>query len=112
MVIASFETVAGLSAATPYVCLALKTVSRHFHHIKNAISDQLSQMKKTVGDGLCSSTTVSRAFDANATSSSGVKSGGGGFFAPQQPVWRPQRGLPERAIAVLKTWLFEHFLHP
>ncbi|KAK1409937.1 hypothetical protein QVD17_36468 [Tagetes erecta] len=114
MVIASFETVAGLSAATPYVCLALKTVSRHFHHVKNVISDQLSQMKKTMGEGLCSnSATVSRAFDANyATSTSGVKSGGGGFFAPQQPVWRPQRGLPERAIAVLKTWLFEHFLHP
>lgn len=42
------------------------------------------------------------------------KSGGGSaaFFASQQPVWRPQRGLPERAISVLKTWLFDHFLHP
>ncbi|KAF0911700.1 hypothetical protein E2562_011700 [Oryza meyeriana var. granulata] len=26
--------------------------------------------------------------------------------------WRPQRGLPERAVAVLRAWLFEHFLHP
>ncbi|MFS8011746.1 putative transcription factor Homeodomain-TALE-BEL family [Helianthus anomalus] len=114
MVISSFETVAGLSAATPYVCLALKAVSRHFHHVKNVISEQLSQMRKTVGEGLCSSSTVSKAFDANATSTSRIKSGGGsaGFFVPQQPVWRPQRGLPERAIAVLKTWLFDHFLHP
>ncbi|CAI8612713.1 unnamed protein product [Vicia faba] len=30
----------------------------------------------------------------------------------QQPVWRPQRGLPERAVSVLRAWLFEHFLHP
>ncbi|KAI3799369.1 hypothetical protein L1987_34663 [Smallanthus sonchifolius] len=115
MVISSFETVAGLNAATPYVCLALKAVARHFHHVKNVISKQLSQMRKTVGEGLCSSTTISRAFDANATSTSGVKSYGGGaagFFVPQQPAWRPQRGLPERAIAVLKTWLFDHFLHP
>jgi hypothetical protein len=26
--------------------------------------------------------------------------------------WRPQRGLPERSVSVLKTWLFENFLHP
>jgi len=34
----------------------------------------------------------------------------------QHPVdnypWRPQRGLPERAVAVLRAWLFDHFLHP
>lgn len=26
--------------------------------------------------------------------------------------WRPQRGLPERSVNVLRAWLFEHFLHP
>ncbi|KAJ6309724.1 hypothetical protein OIU76_014624 [Salix suchowensis] len=26
--------------------------------------------------------------------------------------WRPRRGLPERAVSVLRAWLFEHFLHP
>jgi hypothetical protein len=26
--------------------------------------------------------------------------------------WRPQRGLPERAVSILRAWLFEHFLHP
>lgn len=123
MVISSFETVAGLSAATPYVCLALKAVSRHFHFVKDVISEQLLQMRKMVGEGLSSSTTTSsKVFDANATSTSRLKSidqrfnksGGGaaGFFTSPQPVWRPQRGLPERAIAVLKTWLFDHFLHP
>ncbi|RVW73249.1 BEL1-like homeodomain protein 1 [Vitis vinifera] len=30
----------------------------------------------------------------------------------QQNVWRPQRGLPERSVSVLRAWLFEHFLHP
>lgn len=30
----------------------------------------------------------------------------------QQHAWRPQRGLPERAVSVLRAWLFEHFLHP
>ncbi|GAU36968.1 hypothetical protein TSUD_57460 [Trifolium subterraneum] len=44
------------------------------------------------------------------------KSGGNSnvdFVEPQQQhVWRPQRGLPERSVAILKAWLFEHFLHP
>ncbi|KAL8259176.1 hypothetical protein R6Q59_027129 [Mikania micrantha] len=30
----------------------------------------------------------------------------------QHNAWRPQRGLPERSVSVLRAWLFEHFLHP
>ncbi|KAI3822807.1 hypothetical protein L1987_10405 [Smallanthus sonchifolius] len=119
MVISSFETVAGLTSATPYVSLALKSVSRHFHFVKNAISEQLTQMKKAFED-LCSPT---KTFDANNTTDSvrsmdhnfqrhGKSSGETGIFGNQQPVWRPQRGLPERAVSVLKAWLFDHFLHP
>ncbi|KAJ0670649.1 putative transcription factor Homeodomain-TALE-BEL family [Helianthus annuus] len=119
MVISSFETVAGLATATPYVSLALKSVSRHFHFVKNAISEQLTQMKKTFDD-LCS---PSKTFDANNATDSlrsmehslqrhGKSSSGTGFLGNQQPVWRPQRGLPERAVSVLKAWLFDHFLHP
>lgn len=33
------------------------------------------------------------------------------FGMMRQP-WRPQRGLPETAVSVLRAWLFEHFLHP
>ncbi|KAG0472663.1 hypothetical protein HPP92_014520 [Vanilla planifolia] len=29
-----------------------------------------------------------------------------------QHPWRPQRGLPERSVSILRAWLFEHFLHP
>lgn len=127
MVISSFETVAGLSSATPYVSLALKSLSRHFHFVKTAISEQLTQMKKTFDD-LCSPTigaSSSKQFDTNTTDSlsqlkamdhnfqrHGKSSGGTGIFGNQQPVWRPQRGLPERAVSVLKAWLFDHFLHP
>ncbi|KAF5930992.1 hypothetical protein HYC85_031865 [Camellia sinensis] len=88
MVVSSFESVAGLSAATPYISLALKTVSKHFRCLKNAISDQLSFSKQKSAGGNLS------------------------FFDAQQHIWRPQRGLPERSVAVLRAWLFEHFLHP
>ncbi|XP_076909383.1 BEL1-like homeodomain protein 8 [Bidens hawaiensis] len=114
MVVSSFETVAGLTSATPYVSLALKSVSRHFQFVKNAISEQLAQMKKTFED-LCS---PSRTFDANNATDSlrsmehGFQRHGKSSDGIQHPVWRPQRGLPERAVSVLKAWLFDHFLHP
>ena len=123
MVVSSFESVAGLSAATPYVSLALKTVSRHFRFLKNAISDQLRTIKKALGEDLSSPSTgaCTSAGDARSPrlkfmnqSFPKHKPGGAnlGFLEPQQHVWRPQRGLPERAVAILRAWLFEHFLHP
>ncbi|VAH87350.1 unnamed protein product [Triticum turgidum subsp. durum] len=35
-----------------------------------------------------------------------------GMMQQPQHAWRPQRGLPESAVSVLRAWLFEHFLHP
>ncbi|XP_017701834.2 BEL1-like homeodomain protein 3 [Phoenix dactylifera] len=26
--------------------------------------------------------------------------------------WRPQRGLPEKSVSVLRAWMFQNFLHP
>lgn len=124
MVVSSFESVAGLSAATPYISMALKTVLRHFRCLKNAISDQLRHMGKAVTGDLPSPTAGTRSNRKADASNSPLKfsdhgfqkqnSGGSNliFFEPQLPIWRPQRGLPERAVAVLRAWLFDHFLHP
>ncbi|KAF5444780.1 hypothetical protein F2P56_033884 [Juglans regia] len=27
-------------------------------------------------------------------------------------IWRPQRGLPERSVSILRAWMFQNFLHP
>ncbi|GER32111.1 BEL1-like homeodomain protein [Striga asiatica] len=29
-----------------------------------------------------------------------------------QQLWRPQRGLPEKSVSVLRAWMFQNFLHP
>ncbi|XP_026655653.2 homeobox protein ATH1 isoform X1 [Phoenix dactylifera] len=29
-----------------------------------------------------------------------------------QHSWRPQRGLPEKSVSVLRAWMFQNFLHP
>ncbi|KAK6936075.1 POX domain, partial [Dillenia turbinata] len=123
MVASSFESVAGLSTATPYISLALKTVSRHFRCLKTVISDQLRHIRKALGEDLaCPTTGTSN--DKGDTSTpqlkpidqtfqrhkSGVRNMS--ILEPQQHIWRPQRGLPERAVAILRAWLFDHFLHP
>ncbi|XP_057730914.1 BEL1-like homeodomain protein 9 [Arachis stenosperma] len=123
MVVSSFESVAGLSSATPYISLALKSVSRHFKCLKNSISDQLKHISEVLGEDFSVPRTSTCGKDD--TSSMGRLScmdqsfqknksgrGGTGLVEPQQHVWRPQRGLPEHSVAILKAWLFEHFLHP
>ncbi|XP_050215407.1 homeobox protein ATH1 [Mercurialis annua] len=30
----------------------------------------------------------------------------------EHQLWRPQRGLPEKSVSVLRTWMFQNFLHP
>ncbi|KAJ6805925.1 BEL1-like homeodomain protein 9 [Iris pallida] len=124
MVVSSFETVAGLSAATPYTSLSVKSVSKHFRCVKNAISDQLRQVSKLLGEELMSSPSSSsrggegmitprlKYLDQSLRKQRGNENSSLGFLDNNQPVWRPQRGLPERAVAVLRAWLFEHFLHP
>ncbi|KAK4358733.1 hypothetical protein RND71_020962 [Anisodus tanguticus] len=122
MVVSSFETVAGLSAATPYISLALKTVSQHFKSLRNAISDHLKRIRQALAEDLPSPASgTSNRGDGTSSRLKFVdqtlhkqKSGGPGVtsFESQQHVWRPQRGLPERAVAILRAWLFDHFLHP
>ncbi|KAL1323617.1 hypothetical protein AAHE18_13G029000 [Arachis hypogaea] len=119
MVVSSFETVAGLNSATPYVSLALKLVSKNFKSLKNSISSQLKLICEALGEDYPTMppapASTSNRFESNMARLQRNKPGGGGGnmdFEPQQHVWRPQRGLPERAVAILKAWLFEHFLHP
>lgn len=121
MVVSSFESVAGLSSATPYISVALKTVSKNFRCLKNAISEQLGHIKRALGEDMITGASRSK---CETSSTSGFKlmehsfqkhkTGGSNlaFFEPQPPVWRPQRGLPERAVSILRAWLFDHFLHP
>ncbi|XP_068646418.1 uncharacterized protein [Aristolochia californica] len=118
MVISSFESVAGLSAATPYISFALKSVSKHFRSLKNAIAEQIRTVGKALGEEQISVAATNddiamqklRFFEHSFRKH---KVGDNlAFLEHQQPVWRPQRGLPERAVAVLRAWLFEHFLHP
>ncbi|CAI9778424.1 unnamed protein product [Fraxinus pennsylvanica] len=121
MVFSSFESVAGLNAAIPYISLALKTVSGHFRCLKNAIADQLRSISSTLLEDLSSPMNDGSNNKADTDNtrlkfidscSQKQKVGGNLGFLETQRVWRPQRGLPEHAVSILRAWLFDHFLHP
>lgn len=121
-IVHSFDSVMGFGAANPYTTLAQKAMSRHFRCLKDAITSELKQSCELLGEkesGAGANTTSSgvtkgetprlklleqslrqqRAFNQMA-----------GML--DQEAWRPQRGLPERSVNILRAWLFEHFLHP
>ncbi|RRT47696.1 hypothetical protein B296_00016613 [Ensete ventricosum] len=92
--------------------MALKAMSKHFKCLKNIISGQLRQTSnKGHGDEGVSREEIPSFGLLNCSNYLQKTTNGPATFA-QPHVWRPQRGLPERAVSVLRAWLFEHFLHP
>ncbi|KAJ4980003.1 hypothetical protein NE237_010783 [Protea cynaroides] len=110
-VVASFESVAGLGNAAPYASFSVKTMSKHFRCLKKAIIDQLQYISKASGEGSYEKDGTPR-LGTTDQDLHGQRSVHSLSILEHQHVWRPQRGLPERAVAVLRAWLFEHFLHP
>ncbi|XP_019174751.1 PREDICTED: BEL1-like homeodomain protein 4 isoform X2 [Ipomoea nil] len=114
--VTSFDTVLGYGAAAPYTTLAQKAMSRHFRCIKDAIMVQLKETYRLLGEkdptgssGLTKGETPRlRVLDQKLRQQKALNQMG----MMDSEAWRPQRGLPERSVSVLRAWLFEHFLHP
>ncbi|KAL6640377.1 hypothetical protein ACP70R_021500 [Stipagrostis hirtigluma subsp. patula] len=113
----SFEAAAGAGSARTYTALALRTISRQFRCLRDAIAAQVRAASRALGEdpdaagaGAGGRTVGSRLRyidhqlrQQRALQQLGMMQGG---------AWRPQRGLPERSVSILRAWLFEHFLHP
>ncbi|XWS45356.1 hypothetical protein CRYUN_Cryun15aG0129800 [Craigia yunnanensis] len=116
MVVNSFDLVMGFGAAVPYTALAQKAMSRHFRCLKDAISAQLKHGYELLGekDGAGTSgitkgeTPRLKMLEQSLRQQRAFHQMG----MMEQEAWRPQRGLPERSVNILRAWLFEHFLHP
>ncbi|KAL9231391.1 hypothetical protein vseg_006625 [Gypsophila vaccaria] len=114
--VTSFESVAGLANAAPFISFAIRAMFRHFHCLKNAILDQIRVTSKGFGGEDCRRERDSGSCPDDKSpyepkQGPSQDQGSGPNFL-QHPVWRSQRGFPDKAVAVLRTWLFEHFLHP
>ncbi|MED6203586.1 hypothetical protein PIB30_000669 [Stylosanthes scabra] len=114
-VVSSFEAVAGNGAATVYTALAQKAMSRYFRNLKDAIMGQIQVTRKAMGekDPVAPGTTKGetprlKIIDQALRQQRAFQQ----MSMMETHPWRPQRGLPERSVSVLRAWLFEHFLHP
>ncbi|KAH9696350.1 homeobox domain-containing protein [Citrus sinensis] len=114
IVVSSFDVIAGCGAAKPYTALALQTISRHFRCLRDAICGQIRATRKSLGEQENSENskgvgiTRLRYVDQQLRQQRALQHLG----MMQQHAWRPQRGLPESSVSILRAWLFEHFLHP
>ncbi|XP_062209687.1 homeobox protein BEL1 homolog [Phragmites australis] len=110
-----FEAVAGERAAAAYTALASRTISRHFRNLRDGILAQLQAVRNALGEkdvavpGMTRGETPRlRVLEQCIRQQKAFNQAG---MMESHP-WRPQRGLPERAVTILRAWLFEHFLHP
>ncbi|KAG4380277.1 hypothetical protein JHK82_045057 [Glycine max] len=116
MVVNAFDMVMGFGAAVPYTALAQKAMSRHFRCLKDAITAQLKHSCEVLGEkdgagnsGLTKGETPRlKMLEQSLRQQRAFHQMG----MMEQEAWRPQRGLPERSVNILRAWLFEHFLHP
>ncbi|KAL6222482.1 hypothetical protein ACLB2K_005874 [Fragaria x ananassa] len=116
MVVNAFDLVMGFGAAVPYTALAQKAMSRHFRCLKDAVTAQLKHSCELLGekDGAGNSgitkgeTPRLKMLEQSLRQQRAFHQMG----MMEQEAWRPQRGLPERSVNILRAWLFEHFLHP
>ncbi|KAK4281725.1 hypothetical protein QN277_013186 [Acacia crassicarpa] len=112
IVSSSFEQAAGIGSARTYTALALQTISKQFRCLKDAIMGQIRASNKSLGEEDCLGTKMEgsrlKYVDHHLRQQRALQQLG----MIQHNAWRPQRGLPERSVSVLRAWLFEHFLHP
>ncbi|KAE8690568.1 BEL1-like homeodomain protein 1 [Hibiscus syriacus] len=113
VVTSSFEQAAGTGSAKTYTSLALKTISKQFRCLKDAITGQIRAAHKSLGEEDClggklEGSSRLKFVDHYLRQQRALQQLG----MVQHNAWRPQRGLPERSVSVLRSWLFEHFLHP
>ena len=114
IVASSFDVIAGCGAAKPYTALALQTISCHFRCLRDTITGQIQASRRSLGEQDVSENgkgvRISRLryVDQHLRQQRALQQLG----MMQQHAWRPQRGLPESSVSILRAWLFEHFLHP
>ncbi|KAH0695393.1 hypothetical protein KY285_022490 [Solanum tuberosum] len=113
-VTSTFEVIAAFGAGKAYTVLALQAMSRHFCCLRDAIISQINVIRQKmlrdvpkISSGLSHLSLFEKETLQNRISLQQL-----GIIQGNRQAWRPIRGLPETSVAILRSWLFEHFLHP
>ncbi|KAJ0982383.1 hypothetical protein J5N97_010638 [Dioscorea zingiberensis] len=112
--VSSFEMIAGSGTATSYIALTIQAMSRHFFNLRDTIIAQIhASRQQFLAEGSPRNhpaLSQHEVLDQNTRQTKDTLHRLGMIQVRQ--VWRPLRGLPENSVAILRAWLFEHFLHP
>lgn len=107
----SFQMIAGGGAAKRYTSLARQTISCQFRCLRDAINRQIQVCRQNLGeqDDAPNSSLLPRLsyVDKQIREQRTLQQ-----LGIMRHSWRPQKGLPESSVSVLRAWLFEHFLNP
>ncbi|GKV46956.1 hypothetical protein SLEP1_g53913 [Rubroshorea leprosula] len=113
-VVSSFEAMAGVGAVKFYTALTLQAMSGHFWSLRDAIVAQINVTRRKfmhdlpkISTGMSQLSLFNRESRSNRLSLEQL-----GLMQQQTQAWRPIRGLQDTSVAILRSWLFEHFLHP
>ncbi|CAM6049511.1 unnamed protein product [Sphagnum compactum] len=112
----NFNVHAGAETATPYLDLAFQTMSCQFRAVRDATNKQLRMVRRALGEDhvfRAGSGETSRHYQIPHDQWNCQQQAVQVMGTPQQHhSWRPQRGLPERAVTILRDWMIKNFLHP
>ncbi|KAJ8448847.1 hypothetical protein Cgig2_011468 [Carnegiea gigantea] len=88
-----------------HASFALQTVSLCYKNLRERISNQILAMGVDSGSLRDKEKCLEKSFIQKQWALQQLKK-------RDQQLWRPQRGLPERSVSVLRAWMFDNFLHP
>ncbi|XP_039164229.1 homeobox protein ATH1 [Eucalyptus grandis] len=86
---------------------ALHTISILYKNLRERISNYILAMGEDFGHS--STGDRARSFEASFIQRQWALQQ---LKRKDQQLWRPQRGLPEKSVSVLRAWMFQNFLHP
>ncbi|GMI89346.1 hypothetical protein HRI_002603900 [Hibiscus trionum] len=89
-----------------HASFALHTISFLYKNLRERISNQILAMGANFDSGCTGSRekTFQNSFIQEQWALQQLKK--------KDQIWRPQRGLPEKSVSVLRAWMFQNFLHP
>ncbi|KAI3713749.1 hypothetical protein L1987_72335 [Smallanthus sonchifolius] len=98
-VISAFSAVTELNSQI-HACFALHTITFFYKHLREKISNHILSMAADFNTMEDLSSFVPKQWSLQQ------------LRRNDHQLWRPQRGLPEKSVSVLRAWMFQNFLHP
>ncbi|XVE97663.1 hypothetical protein REPUB_Repub03eG0038200 [Reevesia pubescens] len=104
-VISAFHAATELNPQV-HASFALHTISFLYKNLRERISNQILSMGSIFDSG------CTRGMEKSFQNSFIQEQWALQQLKKKDQLWRPQRGLPEKSVSVLRAWMFQNFLHP